>query len=451
MGSALSKPIEGMTQVSNAREARSRTTKQTLNIFLGVTALAIASTSISLAINSNYGGHHDIYLMLGSFLSVLHEGIYVPSRFTGYPVAEIGIGASAWIGGSSLSNTLNYSLFLASVLAFPFCFDAKPTLTRYLAFTCMTLSSTVLAFDNIMSIDYPWSTFFWIAACASLKQFENRTIAIIPLALAIGSRPVFALFALAAILLVDGKQSEMPRNLLTRLQERWVEMVTVTFTGCLFYLPAWLKHGFGLSWISAVAPDNQGFTGLVARFTFKLIGSFGVFQSSILLALGIYICFCWLSKRKNKLKITGNDARFLLTISAINLIVFARMPVQLSYLQPLLYCVYYAISRLRDIKLAAIAVLLAGLNLLNWKYQPKIIKISYESTELCSKTVARDAKLGLWIDEGRMDEFKRNSKKSQCYRGWFQQIRQADYSSVIINGQPLNRANARSQANNKKT
>ena len=107
-----------------------KTLRLILNWFFGVTAAFAACGSLLLAITSNYGGHHDIYLMMGSFLSVLQNGDYIPSRFTGYPVAEIGIGASAWAGGSALSNSVNFFMFLISVLLFPFSFSTKPNLLR---------------------------------------------------------------------------------------------------------------------------------------------------------------------------------------------------------------------------------------------------------------------------------------------------------------------------------
>ena len=234
-----------------------KSSKLILNWFFAVIAAFAACGSLLLAITSNYGGHHDIYLMLGSFLSVLQNGDYIPSRFTGYPVAEIGIGASAWAGGSALSNSVNFFMFLISVLLFPFCFSTKPNLTRYLAFAAMTLSSTVLAFDNIMSIDYPWSCFFWVIGCFCLKRLDVSHIAAIPMALAIGSRPAFGLFVITSIILIDPLHTPIYSTSNDRIKGKVSTLLITLFAGSLFYIPVWFKYGFGLAWISQRSTSRQ--------------------------------------------------------------------------------------------------------------------------------------------------------------------------------------------------
>ncbi len=408
-----------------------------LNWFFAVIAATAACGSLLLAITSNYGGHHDIYLMLGSFLSVLKNGDYIPSRFTGYPVAEIGVGASAWAGGSALSNSVNFFLFLISVLLFPFCFSTKPTLTRYLAFAAMALSSTVLAFDNIMSIDYPWSCFFWVVGCFCLKRLDVSHIATIPMALAIGSRPVFGLFVMASIMLIEPLHTPADSTSNDRIKAKVSTLLTTLFAGSLFYIPVWLKHGFGLAWISAVPPDNQGYIGLAGRFAFKLITAAGVIQAAIIITILALILLNMTNKNLNTARLIKYDAIFLMAICAINFALFARMPVQLSYLQPLLLCMYYFISRLDGRVYAGASALIAGINMVNWVAQPRLVRVQYQSQELCSKTVAESARPELWLDKGRVREFKDQSKKSECYRKWFGQIKGGDYSNAIMEGRPL--------------
>lgn len=404
-------------------------------------AVTAALGSLWLAITSNYGGHHDIYLMLGSFLSVLHDGIYIPSRFTGYPVAEIGMGASAWAGGSALSNGVNFSLFLISVLLFPFCFTTKPTITRYLAFAAMAFSSTVLAFDNIMSIDYPWSVFFWVVGCVCLKRFNMPQIAIIPMALAIGSRPVFALFVIASIMLIQPRNGGEPVSATAskQVKSKFATLFSTLFAGALFYLPVWFKNGFGLGWISAVPPGNQGLVGLIGRFVFKLIMAAGVVQSGIIFVVVILLVH---AKLNNKFitRLFRDDIRFIFVITLINLAIFARMPVQLSYLQPLLLCFYYLLSQLNGMIYMVTSILIAGFNMVNWFVQPRLLRVQYQNKEICSKTVAESASFELWLDRGRIEEFKDQSNKAVCYQNWFGQIKQADYSSTILEGKPLRQA-----------
>ena len=396
-----------------------------------------AVISIWLAAHANYGGHHDVYLMLGSFLGVLRDGAYAPSRFTGYPVAEIGVGASAWAGGSSLSNLVNYGLFLGSVLLFPLCFQRKIEPERYLAFSAISLSSTVMAFDNIMSIDYPWSLFFWVLGCVCLRHSRDRMLALIPFALSIGSRPIFAVFVVVSILLVDAELKDTSARLWQRVQTRWQAIAATIFCGGLFYLPAWFQDHFGLSWISAVGPDNQGLWGLIARFVYKLVLALGITQTAVVVALLILLT---IRRRKRQIPATNMnqvESRFLLTVALINLLIFARMPVQLSYLQPFLLCVGYAISQLNIARAAWVACLMAGLNLYNWVQQPKVLTVQYESDRPCSKVVAKGARIGLQLGSGKIEEFIQGSKSSACFGKWFTNVDGSDYSKAIVSGQPL--------------
>lgn len=298
---------------SNSKANDHSALKKLTTVLFAAIAAAAVITSLWLAHTSNYGGHHDIYLMLGTFLSVLRNGDYVPSRFTGYPVAELGIGAAAWAGGSSLSNTVNYLLFLGTTLLFPFCFHAKTSLIRYLAFAALALTSTVMAFDNIISIDYPWSVSFWVLGTLCLRRCKQPIAALVPLGVAIGCRPIFAIFVCASLLLVgptnSGSEKSPVNYLLKQLNERWVSIATTLFIGGLFYLPAWLKHGFALSWISASPPDNQRIAGLVARFGYKLILSTGFLQFALLLCLLLALLI--VNQRQKK-------ANFLLSTSSDN-------------------------------------------------------------------------------------------------------------------------------------
>ena len=113
------------------------------------------------------------------------------------------------------------------------------------------------------------------------------------------------------------------------------------------------------------------------------------------------------------------------------------MPVQLSYLQPLLLCMYYFISRIDGKVYAGASALIAGINMVNWVVQPRLLRVQYQSQELCSKTVAESARPELWLDKGRVREFKDQSKKAECYRKWFGQIKGGDYSNAIMEGRPL--------------
>ena len=79
-------------------------------------------------------------------------------------------------------------------------------------------------------------------------------------------------------------------------------MCTFIISG-LFYLPIWFDNSFGLSWITAARPTEQGIIGLFARFTYKTWIAFGILQSFILI-FGFYRILK--SQKNRKIKITFN-------------------------------------------------------------------------------------------------------------------------------------------------
>ncbi|MEY4900708.1 MAG: hypothetical protein RI895_1130 [Actinomycetota bacterium] len=79
-------------------------------VFLAFLSCLIIS-GLVLAVKSNYGGDNDTYYMIRTFSNLIEGFGYSPSRFTGYPVAEIGIGFIAFYFGSWLNNLLSFMFF----------------------------------------------------------------------------------------------------------------------------------------------------------------------------------------------------------------------------------------------------------------------------------------------------------------------------------------------------
>lgn len=407
-------------------------------------ALAIA-VCIHLAVTTNYGGDNDTYLILSTFLHLLKSGVYNPSRFTGYPVAEVGIGYLAWLGGSALSNLGTYLLFLASALLIPFSLRRRISFGRYLAFLALALTAPVLAFDNIQSMDYAWALFFWAAGCVCLRRFNNKMLAVVSMALSIGSRPSFALFAVGAIVLTgwEDRDRRLPS---WRFPASIAGFLLATlFAGGLFYLPNWFGHSFGLSWISSAPPDGQGLTGLVARFVYKTAAAIGLLQTAV---LGIYMAARWLALRRgsqpersrpaatNKTN-PDDDARFLLGVMALNLLLFMRMPVELSYLQPFLICLFLLLASSKAKHLPVLIGALILLNLFNWIAEPEILAISYQPAGLCGPVVAEGAQIRPALLPGRVEAFVGAQRLAECHMRQFANINGTNYTNVARQGLPL--------------
>ena len=62
-----------------------------------------------------YGSDEDTLPMFGVFKSLLESGKLMTSRFTGYPVAEIGLGFIAYNFGSFYANLVTYTFFILAI------------------------------------------------------------------------------------------------------------------------------------------------------------------------------------------------------------------------------------------------------------------------------------------------------------------------------------------------
>ena len=60
--------------------------------FYKLLLILLVITGTYLAAIGGYGSDEDTLPMIGVFITILHGGELMSSRFTGYPVAEIGIG-----------------------------------------------------------------------------------------------------------------------------------------------------------------------------------------------------------------------------------------------------------------------------------------------------------------------------------------------------------------------
>lgn len=126
---------------------------------------------VVLPVKSNYGGDNDTYSMIRTFSNLINGFGYSPSRFTGYPVAEIGIGFIAFYFGSWLNNLVSFIFFLASLVLIYKSFVKSNFDSRFMIFLLLCVSNPVLFFDNIAPMDYAWALLFFSLGIFFL---ENR-------------------------------------------------------------------------------------------------------------------------------------------------------------------------------------------------------------------------------------------------------------------------------------
>ena len=126
-----------------------------------VLILSILVLGFYLCFVGGYGSDEDTLPMIYVFEARLADGRFVTSRFTGYPIPEIGIGFLAYFLGSWASNLATYLFFLIGVVLFYFSFSKKIDYENFKYYIILCLSSPVLFFDNLEPIDYSWAFLFF--------------------------------------------------------------------------------------------------------------------------------------------------------------------------------------------------------------------------------------------------------------------------------------------------
>ena len=109
--------------------------------------LSIILFGIFLCFVGGYGSHEDTLPMIGVFLGILKDKVFMTSRFTGNPVAEIGIGFLSYFFGSWAANLITFLLFIFSLffLFFSFVNKNKNILLLFLIL-CLTNPSLFLQY-----------------------------------------------------------------------------------------------------------------------------------------------------------------------------------------------------------------------------------------------------------------------------------------------------------------
>ena len=133
--------------------------------------------------------------MIGVFIGILHGGELMSSRFTGYPVAEIGIGFLSYYFGSFVVNLITFLNFLFGLVFFYLSFNKKYN-KDLIYFLILCLSNSVLFFDNLEPMDYSWALLFFSLGLFSYSR-KNFEFAVFFFGLCIGARINFSIFVIS--------------------------------------------------------------------------------------------------------------------------------------------------------------------------------------------------------------------------------------------------------------
>ena len=380
--------------------------------FLAIISITVLLFGVYLSYVGGYGSDEDTLPLIGAFESMMGGKNLMASRFTPYPVAEIGIGFLSYNFGSFASNLFTFLFFVFGIIFFYIGVNKKFDNKTFFLFFVLCISNPVLFFDNLEPIDYSWAFMPFALGTFFLKK-NHFELAVVFFGIAIGTRIYFLIFIFVAIYLFHYSKN------ISNYKKTYI-FISSFFIGGLFYLPIWFENGFGLGWLTAVTPNNQGFEGLSARFFYKIMMSF-TFLNFIALMFFIFTI------KKFKIFFSSN---LLVGIIILNLVLFFFIPAELSYLQPLLISFYLICSKNFKVKILYIIIFL---QFSSWFYEIQPLKIYYKSENKCDNVEAIDAEIKLSIIEGRYLSFINTRQKISC---WIND-KNTERSKKILEGKAL--------------
>ena len=348
-----------------------------------------------LSLICGYGSDEDTLPMIGVFEGIINSNPLMASRFTPYPVAELGIGFLSYNFGSGTANLITFVFMIIGIIFFYYGVTVKIVNKNLIYFLLLCLSSPVLFFDNLEPIDYSWA-FLPLGMGIFFLRKNYMDLAVVLFGISVGTRIYFLAFVLVIIFYYN----YYPK---VKIQKKITLFLSSFFIGGLFYLPIWFENGFGLSWLTAVTPNEQGIFGLISRFIYKIIMAF-----SLVTFLTIVIIF--IKKFNSKVRIEKSE--LIIPIILINLLIFFFIPAEISYLQPMLVAFYYLIARNFHNYYIYIIVFI---QLISWIIEINFLKINYINKNKCNNVEAIDANINFSIIKGRYLQFVDSRDQIKCW------------------------------------
>ena len=311
-----------------------------------------------------YGSDEDTLPMIYVFEARLRDGTFISSRFTGNPVPEIGIGFLSYYFGSWAANSFTFLFHLIGIILIYLAFNKKIETNKFNLFIVLCLSSPVLFFDNLEPIDYSWAFLFFSIGTYffSKKIFE---LAILSFAFCVGCRINFLIFCFAVVYFFEFKEK-------IDIKKKLMICLNIFIIGGLFYLPVWFFWGFGLDWLTAARPLEQGLFGLFARFSYKTWIAIGLLQSLVI----VYF--------------------ILKNFKDFKIIIFLYLLLVKEFNKKIIFT-------------------LILLNFLNWGFNFQILDIKHRDSSLCAGKQALSASFVFKLEPGAIDKFFETRKMINCW------------------------------------
>jgi hypothetical protein len=383
---------------------------------LALAVVAVGAVSV-LALSApilaaGYGADNDSFLMLGTWDLLLNEGRYVPSRYQGYPLAELGIGIASEIGGHWLSGFVSVALGFTS-LALTYGLLRRRTDQRTDALLLVTILAMTPAFvlAATTSIDYLYGLAPFLAGWYLLERGCSPVVLGLVLGLSAAGRLTYLPLGILILLLNPNCGFTLHRRGVGCLVAIAVTMVT--------YFPAFVSADWSLAFLDADRPTGQGVVGLLGRSTVKGTFIWGLLGTVLVAALVIVHV-----RRARRTGTEARNERWLLAPFAFLLILWFWLPVEPSYLLPAVVILLAwisgsaVVSSLRPFTMAVIL----SLTLYGW-LDVQLLGISYGSqygVDGCEVTEAVSAEWSPHFERGPLfrypAEVRRNLPCNEAQR-----------------------------------
>ena len=370
------------------------------NKYVSFILLILISFAIYLSFVGGYGSDEDTLPMISVFDQRLQAGRFISSRFTGYPIPEMGIGFLAYYFGSWAANIVTFLFFLIGIIFF-YLSQVKIKefkKVNFSLFFLLCLSSPILYFDNLEPIDYSWAFLFFSLGLFFLSR-NKKELAVLFFAFCLGCRLNFIVFIILVYYFFNYDYK-------IKFFEKTYNFLITFILGGLFYLPVWFYHKFGLEWLTAARPLDQGYFGLLVRFLYKTNLTFGILQSVLIL----YIFFLLLKKNTFISFVKKNNFVLILIIS--NLFIFFYIPAELSYMQPALIFFYFLMIKNFNLKTIYFLIFL---NFLTWFLNIDYLEIKHKKEGVCEPKNAISATFNISLKEGYIKKYIDTRSMINCW------------------------------------
>ena len=356
-----------------------------------------------------YGSDNDSYGVIFVTAKAFYtRGVYVPSRYPGYPVHETATAALNYCGGSFLSNfgTLLISLFGL------FCFyricEFYQIRNRLLILAAVAVHPLYLV-NSTSTIDYVWAVGLFLSGFYLYRVKDRYFAAAVLFGLSFGCRLssfllVFTFFLTEVIFHFKAFVTDWRRvgaAVLTNI------VAVACYFGCFVFA------GYNLSFLTYYIGDWTYFQYLV-RFIYKNVYFWGL-PAFLLLAALVLLTLIRARKRGEfgQNWWANREIYFFSTVTVILVeLLFLKVPLEEGYLLPALPFGLLLINLLfgQNVKTwTAFLILLATFNLVNFN----LLKADEENN-------AKSARIGFFIEKGySWADIKKRDDAAETYPAQF--------------------------------